>query len=241
MAARPPGRSPACLHACADALRRRSAPCPLCQTPIVARELRLVRVRPVPPPPKPGDSLDLQLIRRGRSSIIPQPITAAPAVGAAAGPGLGLALSLEQPQEQGGGGRPPVPAAAAAAATPAAPASAFESNLFAKFVVVEDPSGLWRAAAEQLAACAAQVRGWPAGLPAGRTMRAWPPETMTGGMPATGSARSLSPMMSRAARRGCGEGRPVHACANRCHRCFAPAPVRCVRAAGFGGRAGGRD
>ncbi|EFJ45410.1 hypothetical protein VOLCADRAFT_105963 [Volvox carteri f. nagariensis] len=107
---------------------RRSAPCPLCFAPVVARELRLVRVRHVVQP-RAGDQLTLALIRRTRTSIIPQPVD------------------------------PPAAAAAAAAATTAAtkPVSVFDRNPFAKFVVGGEASDLWRAAAEQLAVCATEL------------------------------------------------------------------------------------
>ncbi|GLC37445.1 hypothetical protein PLESTM_000585400 [Pleodorina starrii] len=117
---------------------RRSAPCPLCFAPVVARELRLVRVRRVVQP-RAGDQLTLALIRRTRTSIIPQPVDpAAAAAAAAAEAGAAAAAAVGG----GGGGQP---------------ASLFDRNPFAKFVVGGDASELWRAAAEQLAACAMEL------------------------------------------------------------------------------------
>lgn len=66
---------------------RRSAPCPLCFTPVVARELRLVRVKEVAPP-RVGQPITFTLLRRPRGSIVPQAI-AAPADGAPAAQGEG--------------------------------------------------------------------------------------------------------------------------------------------------------
>ncbi|GFR42098.1 hypothetical protein Agub_g2940, partial [Astrephomene gubernaculifera] len=127
---------------------RRSAPCPLCFAPVVARELRLVRIRHAVQPPRVGAPLTLALIRRNRNSIIPQPVDAAAAAAAAA--------------VEGGGGGGEGSGGGFAANAP----SLFDRNPFAKFVVAgdgrggalgEEAAGLWRAAAEQLAACAMQL------------------------------------------------------------------------------------
>lgn len=155
---------------------RRSAPCPLCFTPVVARELRLVRIRAVNPP-RPGQQLTMTLIRRTRTSIIPQPVAPAAAVqgvaaqgqGTEAGAGAGASSGRESGDGGSGGkggggkggkekgkGREKEKEKEGVQKAP----SPFDSNLFAKFVVVGgcDASELWRAAAEQLAACANQVR-----------------------------------------------------------------------------------
>lgn len=156
------------VHHGGDQLRR-SAPCPLCFAPIVARELRLVRVRAVPPPPRAGDCLDLQLIRRGRASIIPQPVARAgtqpqqpqpQAEGGMAGTdgGNGAAAPQRGGKADGGGGSAKASAGdASSSSNSGAQPSAFDTNLFAKFVVVSEPMPLWRTAAEQLAACASQL------------------------------------------------------------------------------------
>ncbi|KAF6250811.1 hypothetical protein COO60DRAFT_731249, partial [Scenedesmus sp. NREL 46B-D3] len=62
---------------------RRSAPCPLCYQPVVARELRLVTVREVTSP-SVGSTVTFQLLRRPKGSIIPVPVAAAAAAAAAA-------------------------------------------------------------------------------------------------------------------------------------------------------------
>ncbi|GIL58713.1 hypothetical protein Vafri_13716 [Volvox africanus] len=122
---------------------RRSAPCPLCFAPVVARELRLVRVRRVVQP-RAGDQLTLALIRRNRISIIPQPVDpmAAATAAAKAAAAAGAATAAD------GNGR-------CNGATE--PLSLFDCNPFAKFVASGDASELWRAAAEQLAACATEL------------------------------------------------------------------------------------
>ncbi|GIL77075.1 hypothetical protein Vretimale_3144 [Volvox reticuliferus] len=118
---------------------RRSAPCPLCFAPVVARELRLVRVRRVVQP-RAGEQLTLALIRRNRISIIPQPVDPMAAAAAAAAAGAATAA------DGSGGGT-----------GTAEPLSLFDRNPFAKFVASSDASELWRAAAEQLAACATEL------------------------------------------------------------------------------------
>ncbi len=149
---------------------RRSAPCPLCFTPVVARELRLVRIRAVNPP-RPGQQLTMTLIRRTRTSIIPQPVAAvtaaagASALGAeAAGAGAGAGSGRESGDGGGGakgkGGKEKEKGKGREKERVQEEApSPFDRNLFAKFVVVGSghASELWRAAAEQLAACANQV------------------------------------------------------------------------------------
>ncbi|PNW72132.1 hypothetical protein CHLRE_16g681251v5 [Chlamydomonas reinhardtii] len=121
---------------------RRSAPCPLCFSPVVARELRLVRIRSVAPP-RPGQQLTMTLIRRTRTSIIPQPVAAPTQEAAAQGQGLGAETAgagcSGRESGDGGGGA--------------------KATLFVKFVVVGGgcTSELWRAAAEQLAGCANQL------------------------------------------------------------------------------------
>lgn len=52
---------------------RCAAKCPLCFTPIVARELRSVVFQPVKPP-KIGSQVHFQLFRRTRKSIIPEAV-----------------------------------------------------------------------------------------------------------------------------------------------------------------------
>jgi hypothetical protein len=54
---------------------RCSAPCPLCFAPLVARELRLVRVRQVGAA-RVGGSLQFQLLKRSRQRIVPEPVAA---------------------------------------------------------------------------------------------------------------------------------------------------------------------
>lgn len=74
---------PAIVHCMLDAGGdglTRAALCPLCFTPISARDLRLVSVRTVAPPPAPGEPVSLVLLRRARDTIIPHPV-AAPTLG----------------------------------------------------------------------------------------------------------------------------------------------------------------
>ncbi|GLI59590.1 hypothetical protein VaNZ11_001518 [Volvox africanus] len=124
---------------------RRSAPCPLCFAPVVARELRLVRVRRVVQP-RAGDQLTLALIRRNRISIIPQPVDPMAAAAAAAKAAAAAGAATAADGNGGGNGN---------GATE--PLSLFDCNPFAKFVASGDASELWRAAADQLAACATEL------------------------------------------------------------------------------------
>ncbi|PNH10724.1 RING finger protein 10 [Tetrabaena socialis] len=126
---------------------RRSAPCPLCFAPVVARELRLVRVRRVGRPAA-GQSLTLALIRRNRTSIITQPVDTLAAAAAAAAAAADAARADGVGGGWGGGGGGEGEAA-----------SPFDRNCFAKFVVggEGDAGELWRGAAAQLAASAMQV------------------------------------------------------------------------------------
>ncbi|KAK9840636.1 hypothetical protein WJX81_005957 [Elliptochloris bilobata] len=128
---------------------RRAAPCPLCYSPVVARELRLVRVHQVAAP-QVGDVLTFKLLRRPRRSILP--VEAEPDTTAA----------HLQPSKAG------EPSAAAAWATSANGSAGNAAhgartsgppvyNRFSKFTAVADATPLWRGAAEALAEYAAVV------------------------------------------------------------------------------------
>lgn len=161
---------------------RRSAPCPLCYQPIVARELRLVEIRQVQVPAV-GDTIDFHLLRRPKTSIIPQPVD--PGWGEGWG-GLGAAASLGgngvrgngMPQGEHGVG---VGAASsgternsvwqkskqqvegkadAVAATPDSTAgftSPLLINRFSKFATISDAAPLWQVTATELATHAARI------------------------------------------------------------------------------------
>ncbi|KAG2495294.1 hypothetical protein HYH03_006566 [Edaphochlamys debaryana] len=134
---------------------RRSAPCPLCFAPIVARELRLVRVRPLAVP-RVGQRVTLALIRRNRASILPQAVDPAAAAAAAAGTGgagggRGGEKGEARKSSGGGGG------GGGSGGGGGGGESGFDANPFAKFVVAGDAGELWRAAAAQLAGCAMQL------------------------------------------------------------------------------------
>ena len=185
------------MHA-SSPLHRCSAPCPLCFSPVVARELRLVRARPVAAAAKVGDMLSLQLLHRNRGSILPEPVVDATAVTAVGTPAVtAAAVTAAGPS----GDRAPVVAsgvdtcgaAAATAKTPMTAAAALTptsrpgwsalppvtkgsggsgaaatedtaqrsdgllANIFVRFALVGDATTLWREAAQELAAYAAQV------------------------------------------------------------------------------------
>ena len=186
------------MHA-SSPLHRCSAPCPLCFSPVVARELRLVRARPVAAAAKVGDMLSLQLLHRNRGSILPEPVVDATAVTAVGTPAVtAAAVTAAGPS----GDRAPVVAsgvdtcgaAAATAKTPMTAAAALTptskpgwsalppvtkgsegsgaaaaddasarcddlllANIFARFALIGDATALWREAAQELAAYAAQV------------------------------------------------------------------------------------
>ncbi|KAK9807857.1 hypothetical protein WJX72_011479 [[Myrmecia] bisecta] len=107
---------------------RKASPCPLCFNPIVARELRLVRVHQVQPP-KVGQKVTFQLLTRPKGSIIPV-----------------------EHVKAGSAGDQSSPASVAASV-----AAAVECSKYAKFTTVADAGMLWREAAEKLAEYAAQV------------------------------------------------------------------------------------
>lgn len=122
---------PAIVHCMLDAggeTFTQAALCPLCFTPVSARDLRLVSVRTIAPPPSPGDTVSLVLLRRARDSIIPEPV--AP---------------------------PCAPALTARASGCAGVPSPLSVNKFAKFVEVSDALPTMRAAATELAKYAAII------------------------------------------------------------------------------------
>ncbi|KXZ43366.1 hypothetical protein GPECTOR_92g589 [Gonium pectorale] len=130
---------------------RRSAPCPLCFAPVVARELRLVRIRRAATL-RAGQALTLALIRRNRTSIIPQPVDAEAAAAATA---AAAAEAAEAAAAAGEGGL--WPSGGGGGGGSVGPPSLFDANPFAKFVVGGSAGELWRAAAQQLAECAMQL------------------------------------------------------------------------------------
>ncbi|WIA20869.1 hypothetical protein OEZ85_005218 [Tetradesmus obliquus] len=116
---------------------RRSAPCPLCYQPVVARELRLVTVREVTSP-SVGSTVTFQLLCRPKGSIIPVPVAAAAATAAAA---AGTSTAAAGPTEAAGSSA----AAAAAGSSPSSTPSGTPSNYAAcpptvtgKLVELED-------------------------------------------------------------------------------------------------------
>jgi hypothetical protein len=120
---------------------RRSAPCPLCFQPLVARELRLVAVRAVSRPAI-GDALTFTLLRRPRGSVLPRPAGAAAAAG---------------PSPRGGGMKGADGGCAEGEPSVSAGAGLLASNPFPKYAIVADAAPLWRAAALDLARAAARA------------------------------------------------------------------------------------
>ncbi|KAG1679804.1 hypothetical protein FOA52_012716 [Chlamydomonas sp. UWO 241] len=144
---------------------RCSAPCPLCFAPVVARELRLLRVRPVSSA-SVGDTREFTLLKRRRNVIVPEPVTRPATAAPAAAPALGPS----GPPSAAADSAPPGPApflgpAHASARNPAArnpaalrlPQDGLVSNVFAKFALTGSAAPLWRSAAAELAAYAAEV------------------------------------------------------------------------------------
>lgn len=122
---------PAIVHCMLDAGGENftcAASCPLCFTPVSARDLRLVSVRTVAPPPTAGEAVALVLLRRARDSSMPD----------AAAPRLATVHAAT------GGAR-------------AASASPLAARPFAKFVTVRDALPTMRAAATELAQYAAVI------------------------------------------------------------------------------------
>eukprot|EP00884_Botryococcus_braunii_P023287 jgi/Botrbrau1/9642/Bobra.0131s0019.2 len=124
---------------------RRASPCPLCYTPIAARELRLLRAVHVTPP-KVGDTTSFVLLKRHRSSVVPT--LAKPEVGSPSEGPDGSKKTTSGPRKSG-----------------SSPAAAAEEcgwqryNPYAAFtcIDVEEARKLWHAAAEVLADYAVQV------------------------------------------------------------------------------------
>lgn len=116
-------------------LPRRSAPCPLCFTPIVARELRLLKHTLIQAAAV-GHNLSFQLLRRGKGSILPQ----------LGGEGL-------QPNSAA------ADLAASGAGSTAEPAPAAGVTRFSKFSTADlsEAVALWRETARKLATHAAEV------------------------------------------------------------------------------------
>eukprot|EP00775_Hariotina_reticulata_P009333 gene9333-9497_t len=139
---------------------RRSAPCPLCYQPVVARELRLVQMRQVAVPAV-GSTVTFQLLRRPKGGIIPVPVPAVPAGSAGdatSNDGAEEAVSGSLASKWGSNSKAATPEGPpAAGGPPLSPAgnllpgaTPLSDNLFAKFATIADPRPLWRAAAQQL-------------------------------------------------------------------------------------------
>lgn len=108
----------------------RAAPCPLCYTPIVARDLRLVKIREVKPL-KVGDTATFQLLQRPKGCIIPQ---------------VEASLLKNSNSSKEKRSLPTVK-----------DPTGLEVSPFAKYATAGDATGLWQACAEDLASYANKV------------------------------------------------------------------------------------
>ncbi len=125
----------------------------------MARDLRLVLMTPVHPPSL-GTRLTFQLLRRGRTTIIPQPHGVVPAAAAAAA----AATEAEEAQAAtpGRAGGKAGKAGSATAVVALQPQQhPLAANRWAKFAVAGGAcaTALWREAAKELADHAQEVRG----------------------------------------------------------------------------------
>ncbi|KAF5827520.1 hypothetical protein DUNSADRAFT_498 [Dunaliella salina] len=93
------------LHAGGPHLRR-SAPCPLCFAPLISRDLRLVSTTSVIPP-KVGQPMVFQLLKRGRTTIVPTILGEPQASQASAGGSAANTAAADEDVQsgtEGGGG-----------------------------------------------------------------------------------------------------------------------------------------